>query len=55
MPSHVNGYPIESVNMLQALLTLKPVPIAPRIKINGTITPPMFQLTESEAMGVCTL
>ena len=55
MPNHVNGYPIDSVNsanMLQALLTLKPVPIAPRMKMtNGTITPPMFQLTESEAMG----
>ena len=56
MPSHVKGYPIDSVNsanMLQALLTLKPVPIAPRMKIiNGTITPPMFQLMESEAMGM---
>ena len=55
MPNHVNGYPIDSVNsanMLQALLTLKPVPMAPRMKMtSGTITPPMFQLTESEAMG----
>ena len=56
MPNHVNGYPIDSVNsanMLQARVTVNPVPAAPRMKIiNGTITPPMFQLTESEAMGM---
>ena len=31
MPNHVNGYPIDSVNMLQALLTLKPVPDIPHL------------------------
>ena len=59
MPSHVNGYPIDRVNsakMLHARVTLNPVPAAPRMKIiNGTITPPMYQLVELEAMGVCKL
>ena len=50
MPSQVKGYPIDSVNILHARVTVNPVP---RMKmINGTITPPRFQLTESEAMGM---
>jgi len=47
MPNHVNGYPIDSVNsanMLQARVTVNPVPAAPRMKIiNGTIITPMYQ------------
>jgi hypothetical protein len=39
MPSHVKGYPIDSVNsanMLHARVTVNPVPAAPRMKImNG--------------------
>ena len=39
MPSHVNGYPIDSVNsanMLHARVTVNPLPAAPKMKImNG--------------------